>query len=114
MKTAIKIYYYYSNPERCARSPLYGSYCVAETATQYIIVGYIICARIAEYRSSAELGARHFVKSGHVFVENVENLLFASYLFAYNNIVSQVYITLYISHGICGAFVIEIMEYIVH
>lgn len=80
---------------------------------QYNII--MICASIAALRSRESI---IFVESGHVFVENVENLLFAPYI-CLRNIMSQVYIfiyiiILYINHGICGAFVIEIMEYIVH
>jgi len=53
----------------------------------------ILCACIAEYRSSAESEAHYFVKSGHVFVENVENLYLLR--ICLRNIVSQVHIILY-------------------
>jgi len=97
MKTAIKIYYYYYNiitripgvvhDARC-------SYSVIETATVYYYYYYyciISCACIAECCGSEELEAHYFVKSGHVFVENVENLLFAPYLFEKYRVASIYY-----------------------
>lgn len=78
MKTTIKIYYYFLIRIPRVVHDARRSRCFTETAKVYCIT----CVCIAGYRSSAELEAHYFVKSGHVFVENVENLLFAPYLFA--------------------------------